>query len=258
MNRLSSAILVVISLNSFCQPNSDSAITKARIDKYYITSYLKDYRDILICPFKPSVTKYASAAIYAGTMYLLVTRYDEKIQVFSQEHRTPFTNKMTKYVFEPMGSGFYPLIAVASFYAQGIIWDNQRSKKVAMNCAKSFIIAMSFCEVSKYTFTRQGITDPPDARKWFMGRPNLTFFSGHTTTAFSVATVIAEEYKETVWIPVVCYSLASCAGLSRIHDNAHWASDVLTGALVGYVTGRLVVRKNNWGITIVPGITLPQ
>ena len=259
MNRLFAGFLVLISLNCFCQPNSDSAITKARVDKYYIKSYLKDYRDILCYPFEPSVKKYVGAGVYAGTMYLLISNTDGQIQSFSQRQRTPFTNNLTKYVFEPMGSGVYPLIAVASFYATGIIWENQRSKKVAMNCVKSFLIANSFTQVSKLAFSRQRpFMEPADANRWFMGNGNNSFFSGHTTTAFSVATVIAEEYKETVWIPIVSYTLASCAGLSRIHDNKHWASDVLTGALVGYVTGKLIVHQNNWGITIVPRIILPQ
>lgn len=255
MNRLYVGLLVLICLNGFCQPNSDSAITKARIDKYYVRSYLEDYRDILIYPFKPSVKKYVGAGVYAGTMYLLISQYDEKIQIFSQRQRSPFTNNLSKYVFEPMGSGVYPLIAIASFYAQGVLWDNQRSKKVAMNCVKSFIIANSFAQVGKYASTRQRpLVDPPDGNRWFLGNRNDSFFSGHTTTAFSVATVIAEEYKETVWIPIASYTLATCAGLSRLHDNKHWASDILTGALVGYVTGKLIVHKNNWGIIIVPGI----
>jgi len=259
MNRLYGGLLFLVSINVFCQPNSDSSITRARIDKYYMKSYIKDYGDILSCPFQPSVKKYVSAAVFAGTMYLLISRYDEQIQLFSQKQRTPNTNNLSKYVLEPMGSGIYPLIAVASFYAQGIIWNNQKSKKVAMNCVKSFIIASSFTQISKHAFTRQNpMIDPADANRWFMGNPDKSFFSGHTTTAFSVATVIAEEYKETVWVPVVAYTLASCAGLSRIHDNDHWASDVLTGALVGYITGKLIVHENNWGITIIPGIILPQ
>lgn len=255
MKRLYFAFLVIVSISGFCQPNSDSSITRARVDKYYVKSYIKDYRDILSYPCKPTVNKYVGAGLYAGTMYLLISRYDEKIQIFSQKQRTPFTNNMTKYVFEPIGSGVYPLIAIASIYAQGIIWKNQRSKKVAMNCVKSFIIANSFTQVFKYAFSRQRpLVVSADANRWFMGNHNDSFFSGHTTTAFSVATVIAEEYKETVWVPIISYTFATCAGLSRIHDNNHWASDVLTGALVGYVTGKLIVHKNNWGITIVPGI----
>lgn len=257
MNRFCFGLLVLLSFNGFSQPNSDSVITKARVDKYYIESYLKDYRDIFKSPFQPSVKKYVGAGVYAGTMYLLISRYDEKIQVFSQKQRTPFTNDLTKYVLEPMGSGVYPLIAVASFYAQGLIWHNQRSKKVAMNCVKSFIIANSFTQIGKFAFTRERPFEiPVDANSWFQGNPNSSFFSGHTTTAFSVATIIAEEYKETIWVPIVSYTLASCVGLSRIHDNKHWASDVLTGALTGYLTGRLISRKNNWGITVVPTIVI--
>lgn len=255
MNRLFAGLLILVSINCYGQPNSDSAVTKARVDKYYINSYFKDYRDIFRSPFQPSVKKYVGAGIYAGTMYLLITHGDEQVQQFSLRQRTSFTNNLTKYVFEPVGSGVYPLIAAATFYASGVIWKNQRSKKVAMNCAKSFLIANSFVQISKYAFSRQlPLAEPPDANKWFRGNHNDSFFSGHTTTAFSVATVIAEEYKETVWVPIVSYTLAGCAGLSRIHDNKHWASDVLTGALVGYLTGKLIVHKNNWGITIVPGL----
>ncbi|HEX7412349.1 MAG TPA: phosphatase PAP2 family protein [Bacteroidales bacterium] len=258
MNRLYAGLFFLLSINGFCQPNSDSAISKARVDKYYMKSYLKDYRDILTSPFKPSVKKIVGAGVYAGTMYMLISQYDEKIQLFSQKQRTPFANNVSKYVFEPMGGGIYPLIVIASFYTQGVLWNNQKSKKVAMNCVKSFIIAGSFTQVGKFAFSRQGpLVDTPDANKWFKGNPNRSFFSGHTTTAFSIATVIAEEYKETIWVPVVSYSLATCAGLSRIHDNAHWASDVLTGALVGYLTGKLIVCKNNWGINIIPGIIIP-
>jgi len=257
MNRIFTGLLILIGINAFCQPNSDSAVTKARIDKYYLKSYLKDYRDIFKSPFQPSVKKYIAAGAYAGTMYLFISHYDEQIQLFSQRQESQVIDNFSKYVSEPMGSGVYPLIAVASFYAQGLIWNNERSKKIAMNCVKSYLISNSFARLSKIVFSRQRPSvDPPDANKWFMGNHNSSFFSGHTTTAFSVATVIAEEYRETVWVPIVSYTLASCAGLSRIRDNQHWASDVITGALIGFATGQLILHKNNWGITIVPGIML--
>jgi membrane-associated phospholipid phosphatase len=35
----------------------------------------------------------------------------------------------------------------------------------------------------------------------------------------------------------------SLIGLSRITENKHWATDVLTGAAIGYLTGRLVVNN---------------
>ncbi len=251
-----SFILILSVAQLFAQPNSDSSITRARIDKYYVNSYFKDYKAIVTCPFRPSIQTYTAMSVYAGTMYLLISHYDEKIQRFSQENRTTVTDKLAKYVFEPTGRGIYPAAIVGLIYTHGLIYKNQKSKKVAMNCAKSFIIANTFAQIAKYSFTRQRPFVESNANNWFQGGDNHSFFSGHTTTAFSIMTVLAEEYKKTVWVPILSYSLATCVGLSRINDNKHWASDVLTGALCGYLTGRLVVRKNNWGINIVPKIII--
>ena len=241
----------------FCQPNTDSTISRARIDKYYLGSYLKDYKSIAICPFKPTVKKYVAMVAISGATYLFINTYDEKIQSFSQEHRSSFTNKLSKDVFEPIGSGLYLFPAVALIYTHGLIFNNQKSKKVGMNCVKSFILASTFAQISKYSFQRQRPNvNPPDANNWFTGNRDKSFFSGHTTTAFSIATVIAEEYRKTIWVPILCYTAASGVGLSRINDNKHWASDVFVGALTGYLVGRLVVHTNNWGIQIVPRLII--
>ena len=251
-------VFLLFSCHVKAQPNSDSSITRARVDKYYVGSYFKDYRDVILSPFvKPSIKKYSLMATYGGTMYLLVSHFDEKIQLASQEHASTFVDKASKYLFEPFGRGIYPIPAIMLLYAEGVIWKNQKSKKVAMEATKSFLIANSFTQIAKYTATRQRpYILPSDAHQWGMGNGNVSFFSGHTTTAFSIATVFAEEYKETVWVPIVAYTLATGTGLSRIYDNKHWARDVLTGALCGYLIGKLVVKQNNWGIKVVPRIII--
>lgn len=74
-------------------------------------------------------------------------------------------------------------------------------------------------------------------------RLNGSFPSGHTTVAFAAATVYALEYKDKPWVPVFAYTAASLIGLSRLTENKHWATDVLAGAALGYLTGRQVVNN---------------
>ncbi len=70
-----------------------------------------------------------------------------------------------------------------------------------------------------------------------------SFPSGHTYSAFSVATVYAMQYKNKPLIPIVAYSIATLVGLSRLTENRHWAMDIIPGALLGYFSGRQVVKN---------------
>jgi membrane-associated phospholipid phosphatase len=99
--------------------------------------------------------------------------------------------------------------------------------------------------------------DNPNPRLWYgpyaLTRSNTSFISGHTSTAFSVATVIAGSYPDEWWIGSGCYLFASLAGWSRLNDNEHWASDVAAGALLGYWVGRSVLKLHpnfNWSAAV--------
>ncbi len=71
------------------------------------------------------------------------------------------------------------------------------------------------------------------------------FPSGHTATAFSIATVFASQYSDRKMIPVICYTAATAVGISRLTEHEHWASDVFVGALIGYLSGKQVVNHFN-------------
>ena len=70
-----------------------------------------------------------------------------------------------------------------------------------------------------------------------------SFPSGHTYSAFAVATVFAMQYKNKPIVPIVAYGIATLVGLSRLTENRHWAMDIIPGALLGYYSGRQVVNN---------------
>jgi len=92
-------------------------------------------------------------------------------------------------------------------------------------------------------------------------RPNSenrhSFPSGHTTTAFAFASVVAMEH-EWYW-GAGAYSIATIVGLSRIHDNAHYLHDVVMGASIGAAYGialsKLSLQKKDdfYALAPVPG-----
>jgi membrane-associated phospholipid phosphatase len=71
-----------------------------------------------------------------------------------------------------------------------------------------------------------------------------SFPGGHSITAFSLATVVAMQYRKSVWVPILAYATAPGVALSRVTENKHWLSDSLVGSVLGYVIGRLVVSNH--------------
>ncbi len=77
-----------------------------------------------------------------------------------------------------------------------------------------------------------------------------SFPSGHTLAAFAAASAVTSQTSN--WWPsaripigVAMYGGAALAGVSRMYDNRHWASDVIVGAGIGTFAGLKVVRFSN-------------
>ncbi len=65
--------------------------------------------------------------------------------------------------------------------------------------------------------------------------------SGHSATAFALATVLAKQYPEHKY---VFYACASLVAISRVYVHAHWPSDVLAGAALGVWSANHVMKSS--------------
>lgn len=79
---------------------------------------------------------------------------------------------------------------------------------------------------------------------------NHSFPSGHTVSAFVVASIILLAGRPPRAIAVLAIVLALLVGLSRIAVGAHWPTDVLAGAAGGWLAGALgVALAGRWAWT---------
>jgi membrane-associated phospholipid phosphatase len=80
--------------------------------------------------------------------------------------------------------------------------------------------------------------------------------SGHTSSAFAAAAVLNEYYGPLVGIPSL--ALAGLVGYQRIDSRVHDFSDVVFGAMMGYVIGTSVARDGKaefpelFGMKVIP------
>lgn len=152
-----------------------------------------------------------------------------------------------------LGDGALNMGVAGLFFLGGLAFEDQKALDTGKLAVMSLIHVSIMVQVLKHLTGRQRPEiDGTDKWNGFSGafkRYNERFAlydsfpSGHTITAWCTATVIAEMYRETLWVPVLCYSLASMVGLSRITEDAHWMSDVFVGAILGYAVSKFVVAK---------------
>jgi membrane-associated phospholipid phosphatase len=112
------------------------------------------------------------------------------------------------------------------------------------------VVAAVINQVAKFALARERpfvhyLPRAPNALRELTSSPsddNLSFFSGHTTVAFAIATSSAtvasmRGYRLAPVLWGTGLTLAASVGYLRIAADKHYLSDVLTGALVGSIVG---------------------
>lgn len=205
---------------------------------------LKDTKSLLLSPAKWDSKAWLIAGSVTAASGALILWGDQAVYNFTNKQQTPSRNQFFKYT-EPLGH-YYAFAAMGVTMAVGIIGKNNYHVETAIIAAESYLLTGMLVQAVKITAGRNrpnsfGTTNP---HQWegpfFKGQ---SFFSGHTSTAFAVASVYAQRYKNQFWVPVAAYGLATLVGVERIYDNRHWTSDVVFGAAVGTATGLLLCRQ---------------
>jgi len=138
----------------------------------------------------------------------------------------------------------YSLGVLGGFFVAGTLGGNDKALSVAQDGLTASIIASGI--VTPAIKFVAGRSRPIQNAGIYHFRPfsgNASFPSGHTTQAFAVASVISAHYEQT-WVKCTSYSVAGLVGLARSYHQAHFASDVVAGALIGTLVGQSVVEYN--------------
>ena len=85
----------------------------------------------------------------------------------------------------------------------------------------------------------------PDRIHAYSREGSPSFPSGHTATAFALATSLSIKYPK--WYVIAPSALWACSvGVSRMQQGVHYPSDVLAGAAIGAGCAVLNVYVNRW------------
>lgn len=242
------------------RPTGDHVYTKeTRINAdSYFKLLFSNFEQQVTAPFHASKKDWLNVgkfALVTGAIALTDVPVQKAAVRFRENN--PSWHGLSKFITDFGGPyEFYTLAALGTY---GFLFKKEKTKTTVLLATQSYITAGVIVTALKYLTGRQrpnyyGI-DSIAPRATFHGpfsengrafegsRRSPAFPSGHAAVAFAAATVFALQYKDKPLIPIVAYSAASLIGVSRITENKHWATDVLVGAVIGYLSGRQVVNN---------------
>ncbi|ARS37565.1 phosphatase PAP2 family protein [Pontibacter actiniarum] len=200
-------------------------------------------------------TTYLRNTLYVtGTAALWTAAFvltDEPLQQYAQRYRGKVSNSFAQVV-EPLGRQRYWVPAAGAVFVGGLLAKDQKLRKVALISFGSVVVNATLTSALKNAIGRYRPSETSENEVFdaslnpFIHNPHSSLPSSHTSTAFAVATSVATVYADHKLIPPIAYGVATLVGLSRIHDNAHWGSDVLAGAAVGYLSSKGVSYLYDW------------
>lgn len=210
-----------------------------------VTDFYEDGKSLVTSPFHwQKEDRIIALSFLAATSIAIAT--DEESHKLFERNRTDFSNRAADF-FRPLGDKF-PFWVLGGMYATGLVIKDHKAKETAYLGLRSIVIAGSITTALKYGFGRARPFGDKGAYyfKAFDFSPSgysLSLPSGHATTAFAFASVIAHQYPRW-WVKYPAYFLAAGVAWSRLNDNVHFLSDVIVGGSIGYFVGEKIVHRH--------------
>jgi membrane-associated phospholipid phosphatase len=253
-------VMTVIFLNGPLRPadeTADESNNKTAKEPRFFKAVLPDQGNILSSPFRmkgKDFLLWGGVALVTGALIVKDEAIYRGIKKFREKNQwvDDVSPKVTR-----LGLGEWNLGIAGAFYLGGLLFKDKKAQETARLTLMTFIHTGIVVQIGKHLTGRQRPSWENGIDHWagpagFFKRYKEgeishydAFPSGHTITIFGTATVVAEMYKKTIWVPVLSYSLATMCGLSRVTEDTHWLSDVFLGAVLGYAIGKYIVKKRN-------------
>ena len=222
-----------------------------------------DIKQQFTAPFRASASDWFKIGVFTAGIAGVTLFVDKPVNQVAVNFRVKSNTLVSTSAYVTQFGGAYEGYTLAFLGAYGYLFKKEKMKTTFWLATQAYITAGLIANLLKYLTGQQrpNYYDPVTGmnNNIFHGpffaftkdkngvRPPeqmySSFPSGHTTAAFAAATVFAMEYKDSKIIPIVAYSAASLIGISRITENQHWLSDVLVGAMLGFLSGRQVVNN---------------
>jgi membrane-associated phospholipid phosphatase len=192
---------------------------------------------------------------------------DGSLNGLDRSVRSAFLWKNTETAASLSNIGAFGLAPLSALGVSALAaWHDHRAQNIpadSLIILQASLLAMDLNQAVKFTAGRARpyarfanatvLASQPDVHD-----ASLSFFSGHATWAFSLATASGtlatmRGYRWAPWVWAQGLAVGVFTGYLRIAADRHYFTDVLTGALIGSAVGVAVPLLHRPGQTIAVG-----
>lgn len=239
----------VIAASAFGQTSQEPTKPKSQntpapsLEKKFLANILSDQRAIWTAPFslRRGDARWLAPLGAATVIFVATDRHTSGELFEGGNHRTRINISKD---FSRLGSSYATGGAAAAFYFIGRAKHDARARETGLLGAEALIDSAVVVAALKTISQRQRPPADHASGEFFDG--GSSFPSGHAITAWSLATVVAQEYgQHRPLVRFGAYGIATAISLSRYTGSNHFLSDVLVGSALGYGIGRFVYYEHH-------------
>lgn len=189
------------------------------------------YVDLLISPVKKPASK---VWLYSTPLLIALRLHREDTVNHNQEEIAKNSSLRENSKYGDYAGRLYTNLAytgafaTAGYFADPKYYEN--AKAMFWASAFSGLTAQALKAIVQEPRPKPNYDDPNSKSS-----SKASFPSGHTTSAFTFASVV-QQYHGWGW-GVPAYAMATLTGWSRMNDNKHYLHDVVFGAILGTTYG---------------------
>jgi len=233
------ALLLFFSTEAYALQNQEAS-SEYKLNKQFLGSFVHDFNQVVSAPKDWNKTDLVklSAFVASGTLIFI---FDEDIYSWVQKRKSPTSDDIFRFS-NSLGHGIFLGSSITALYITGEIFDDVRLRQIALLGLESWIITGVIVAGMKFMIGRARPCQEETSTTFHpfsFSTRYRSFPSGHASSAFALATTIADHSDKFI-VDALAYSLAVLAGIARVHEEKHWASDVFIGAVLGHFISKKI------------------
>ncbi|MEK6334756.1 MAG: phosphatase PAP2 family protein [Acidobacteriota bacterium] len=221
-------------------PSATPAVRKApSLEREFFKNILRDQKAIWTAPLR----------VHRGDAKWMVPSGIGLMALFTTDRITGDKisefNRLVKpsKIISQAGSTYSVGAVAATFYFIGRKRNDARARETGMLTAEAFVDTLIVVHALKGITQRGRPRTGPERSEFFDGGDS--FPSGHSIQVWSVATIIANEYRDHRAVQIAAYGVASAVSVARFTGGKHYLSDVLAGSALGYGIGKYIYHAHH-------------